>query len=103
SFTLRWWEKVLVPCFSHITFRLYRLVAQVPSPDLLISAKDLFMGAKQVERAMLTPSGQHDWSFWTGRGSPWLTCQTWAEGSPVPCRCSQTEASVLCSLLGGRS
>ena len=31
------------------------LVAQTLSPDLFDHAKDLFMGAKQVGRAMLTP------------------------------------------------
>jgi hypothetical protein len=37
-------------------------VASSPFRDLFVHAKDLFMGAKQVGRAMLTPSGQSDWA-----------------------------------------
>src|SRR5262249_37644059 len=41
-FTLRWWEKVLVLCFFHITFGLISLSRSDPSWDLFVHAKDLF-------------------------------------------------------------
>ena len=64
------------------------LVALTLSGDLLDHAKDLFVGAKRVEGAMLTPSGQQGGDFhgWLA-GSPWLITGQ-AGGSPIrdePC------------------
>ena len=43
-FTLRWWKKVLVLCFSQITFRAdIAYVCLIPSGDLFICANDLFV------------------------------------------------------------
>src|SRR5260370_2522755 len=44
-FTMRWWEKVLVLCVFSCTFRLDRLVAQTPSWDLFVYARDLLLWA----------------------------------------------------------
>ena len=55
-FTLRWREKVLVLCFSHITFRLISLSRTARVQDLFIRAKHLFVAAK---RCVIRVDGHH--------------------------------------------
>jgi hypothetical protein len=43
-FTLRWWKKVLVLCFSHITFRLMSLSRSEPVRGFVRSRQRFVLG-----------------------------------------------------------
>ena len=62
----RWRDFLLFPTSSS----RYHLVALIRPTVCFVSARDLFLGAKQVRRAMVHTSGQQKWISALALGAP---------------------------------